>query len=90
MDLKKISKSINNFFAKNWKKWTIFMILAILVYAGYVSYKYVYKPLYGQKEIAAFKLEIRKSVYNELMESYAQKQQTIDNIINKNYLDPFK
>ena len=66
------------------------MILAIVIYAGFISYKYVYKPLYAQNEITPFKLEIKKAAYQSIMDNYAKKQETIDKIINKNYSDPFK
>jgi len=90
MDLKNTFKSINEFLAKNWKKWTIFVILAILIYVGIVSYLYIYKPLYAQKQVAPFQLEIKKTAYRQIMDNYAQKQEIIDKVINKSYLDPFK
>jgi hypothetical protein len=90
MDLKKISKSIRNFFTKHWKKWTIFAFLAILVYVGFIFYKYVYKSLYEQREVAPFKLEIKKATYQSIMDDYLGKGEKINQITNKNYLDPFK
>jgi hypothetical protein len=90
MKPKNILKSIKIFLSKHWKKWTIFAILAIVIYAGFVSYEYIYKPLYVQNEITPFKLEIKKAVYQSIMDNYAQKQEIIDKIINKNYSDPFK
>lgn len=90
MDLKKTLKSIRNFFIKHWKKWTIFAFLAILVYIGFIFYKYTYKPLYEQKEVSPFKLEIKKSVYQSIMDNFLSRGEKINQINNKNYLDPFK
>jgi len=90
MSLKNIFKSISNFLSQYWKKWTIFAILAIVIYAGFIYYEYIYKSLYLENEITAFKLEIKKSAYQDIMDNYTKKQETIDKIINKDYLDPFK
>jgi len=90
MNFKNITKSITDFLAKNWKKWTIFVILAMVIYVGIVAYLYVYKPLYAQKQVSPFQLEIKNNIYRQLMDNYAQKQQIIDKINNKSYLDPFK
>jgi hypothetical protein len=90
MDLKKTLKSVKNFFIKHWKKWTIFAFLAILVYIGFIFYKYVYQPLYEQKEVSPFKLEIKKSVHQSIMDKFLSREEKINQINNKNYLDPFK
>lgn len=65
------------------------MILAIVIYAGYISYEYIYKPIFVQNEIMPFTLEIKKPAYQSIVDNYTQKQEIIDNIINKNYPDPF-
>lgn len=90
MDFKKTAKSIRNLFIKHWKKWTIFAFLAILVYIGFIFYKYTYKPLYEQKEVSPFKLEIKKAAYQSIMDKFLSKGEKINQITNKNYLDPFK
>lgn len=90
MDFKKTAKSIRNLFIKHWKKWTIFAFLAILVYVGFIFYKYIYKPLYEQKEVSPFKLEIKKAAYQSIMDKFLSKGEKINQINNKNYLDPFK
>ena len=90
VDFKKTFKSIKNFFAKHWKKWTIFAFLAILIYVGFVFYKYVYRSLYEQKEVAPFKLEIKKTLYQSIVNNYSDKIEEINRINTKNYLNPFK
>lgn len=90
MDFKKTAKSIRNLFIKHWKKWTIFAFLAILVYIGFIFYKYVYKSLYEQREVSPFKLEIKKAAYQSIMDKLLNRGEKINQITNKNYLDPFK
>jgi len=90
MNLKKTAKSIRNFFIKHWKKWTIFSFLAILVYIGFIFYEYVYKPIYALKEVAPFKLEIKRAVYQGIVDAYLNKGEKVNQINTKNYLDPFK
>jgi len=92
--MKKISpatclKSLKMFFAKHWRKWTICAFLAILIYVGFIAYKYVYLTLYGQREVVPFKLEIKKNIYREIMDSLNQEEK-INQIFSKEYLDPFK
>lgn len=89
MNFNKAIKSLNNFFENHWKKWTIFAILAIVFYAGFICFKYIYNPIYKQKEITPFKLEIKKSAYQSIMDNYDKKQEIIDKINNKIYKDPF-
>lgn len=90
MKVNKTLKSIKNLLAKYWKKWTIFIFLAIVVYTGIIFYQYVYKSLYEQREVAPFRLEIKKTIYQSIMDDYLSKGEKINQIFNKNYLDPFK
>lgn len=90
MNFKKTTKSIKNFFLEYWRKWIIVAFLAILIGIGFIFYKYIYVPLYGEKEVSPFKLEIKKTAYQEIMNKYLGKEQEINRIFNKNYLDPFK
>ena len=90
MKTDKILKSSKSFFARHWKKWTILAFLAILVYIGFVFYKYVYGPLYSQREVSPFKLEIKKATYQSIKDNYSGREEKINQIINKNYSDPFK
>jgi len=90
MNLKKTAKSIKNFFIKHWKKWTIFAFLAILVYIGFIFYKYVYQPVYALKEVDPFRLEIKRAAHQSIMDVYLNKEEKLNRINTKNYLDPFK
>lgn len=90
MNLNKIIKPIEGFLKNHWQKWTILIILAMIVYLGLMLYKYVYKPLYQPEVIVIRKLEIKENLYNSLLEEFSQKQKNIIEIFNKNYLDPFK
>lgn len=87
---KKIFKNFLNFCKKHWKKWTILLILAILVYIGFIFYKYVYKPVYKPEYVVPEKLEINEKDYEFIMEAYLEKEVNIENILNKNYYNPFK
>lgn len=75
---------------KYWKKWTIFVILAMVIYVGFLIFQYVYKPIYKPEQTTIQRLEINKTVYNEIMKAYSESQENINRIINKNYPNPFK
>lgn len=90
MKTKKILKLIKGFFRKHWQKWTILAIGAIVIYAGFVFYQYVFKPVYQPKESIPQKLEIEKQIYQEIMGFYYQQEENISQIINKDYPNPFK
>jgi len=75
---------------KYWKKWTIFVILAMVIYVGFLIFQYVYKPIYKPEETTIQRLEINKTVYNEIMKKYSESQENINKIINKDYPNPFK
>lgn len=90
MKSKKILKAVEKFLKKHWQKWTILAILAIVVYIGIVFYLYVYKPAFQPQESTPLKLEIDKETYQEVMEHYNQKQEIINQIMNKEYINPFK
>ncbi len=86
----KLINALKKFFARNWKRWTIVAILAILFYIGFVFYKYVYIPLFAEKEITPFKLEIKDSLFKSIILNETEKQERVNQILNKEYLDPFK
>jgi len=90
MRLKKILKAIARFFKKHWPKWTILAILVIIIYLGFVFYHYIYKPAYQSKELTPYRLEIEEQIYQEIMDSYNQRQENINKIINKDYPNPFE
>jgi len=89
MDIKKILKPIDVFFKKHWRKWTLLAILAIFAYAGFIFYQYIYKPIYRAKEVPSYKLEIKRIIYQDILEIFSQKKETINKIINKDYSNPF-
>jgi hypothetical protein len=90
MSKKKRLKALRNFCKKHWRKWTILIILAMVVYAGFIFYQYIYKPIYQPREIIPKKLEIRKDIYQDVMDSYFERQGEAEKAINKIYPDPFK
>jgi len=90
MDIKKIVKFLEHLLSKHWKKWTILVILAMFIYIGIVAYKYVYGPIYASKEVTAQRLEIKRSAYQQIMNTYSESQETVNELINKTYPDPFK
>lgn len=90
MKMKESLKPVENFLKKHWQKWTILAILGIVIYAGFVFYQYVYKPVYQPRELTPTKLEIDKEIYQEIMEFYNQREGNINQIINKDYNNPFK
>ena len=90
MNLNKIIKSIKGFLSAHWQRWTILVILAMIIYLGFMLYKYVYKPIYHPEEVVVQKLEIKENLYNSLLEKFSQKQKNIIEILSKNYLDPFQ
>lgn len=90
MNLNGLLKPIKKFFVKYWRKWTILAVLAIFIYIGLIFYKYIYVPIYQAKEIPSYKLEIKRSAFQGIMENYAKRQETIIRIINKDYPNPFK
>jgi len=66
------------------------MILAMFVYIGLMVFRYIYRPIYEPKETTIQRLEINKTVYNEIMRSYSNNEEEINKIINKDYPNPFK
>lgn len=90
MKTKRILKVIENFLKKHWPKWTILAILGIIVYLGFVFYLHIFKPVYQPEELLLQKLEIKKQTHQEIMELYNQQEENINQIINKDYNDPFK
>jgi uncharacterized protein YpmS len=83
-------KSIKNRTTKYWRRWTIFVILAMVIYVGLLIFQYVYKPIYKPEETTIQRLEINKNVYNEIIRTYSESQENINRIINKDYPDIFK
>lgn len=90
MSLKKILKFTKKFLSKHWKKWTILVVLGMLVYIGFIFYEYIYKPLYYPREVTTQKLEIKKEIYHQIMNSYLESQENLNKIISKEYQNPFK
>lgn len=90
MKLRKNLKPIGKFLKKYWKNWTILAILGIIIYTGFIFYQYIYKPIYQPRELMLHRLEIKKQIYQEIMDSYFQRQENITEILNKNYLNPFR
>ncbi|OGZ33092.1 MAG: hypothetical protein A2V69_02775 [Candidatus Portnoybacteria bacterium RBG_13_40_8] len=90
MNIGRISKSLKVFLSKHWRKWTILAILAMVIYIGFVAYEYVYKPIYQFKEVTAQRLGIKRQIYQQIMDFYSKSQQDVNDILNKNYPDPFK
>jgi len=90
MDIKKILKSIKEFLGKHWRKWTILAIGGMVVYSGFVFYQYIYRPIYKPQEIPSQRIEIKEELYQKLMDFYLKYQDNINEIINKEYPNPFK
>lgn len=90
MNNKKKLRALKNFCKRHWRKWTILIILAMVVYVVFIFYQYIYKPIYQTKEIVSKKLEIRKDVYQDIMDLYLQRQSNAEEAINKTYPDPFR
>jgi uncharacterized membrane protein len=89
MDISNIIKSTERFLKNHWQRLTILVIFAMIIYLGFMLYRYVYKPIYQPEEIVVQKLEIKENLYNSLLEKFSQKQKNIIEIFNKNYLDLF-
>lgn len=90
MELGKILRAIKRFLSKHWSRWTILAILAMVIFIGFIFYQYIYKPIYQSREFEPKILEIKKDVYQELMDLYFQRQENINRIITREYADPFK
>lgn len=88
--MKKTLKQINKFLENNWQKWTILVILGIVIYVLIIFYSLVYKPVYMPEVVTSEKLEIKTQTYEDIMSFHEQKQENIDQIVNKEYLDIFK
>ena len=90
MKNKKSLKPIKDFLKKYWQKWTIIIILGIIIYIVFVFYQYIYKPVYQPEELMPQRLEIKEGIYQEIMNFYYQQGENINIILNKNYPNPFK
>lgn len=90
MDIKKLLKSIKNFLEKYWRKWTILAIGVMVIYIGFIFYQYIYKPIYKSQETSVQIIEIKKEIYQKLMDSYLEYQDNINKIMSKDYPNPFK
>ena len=90
MNIKNFLKSIKEFFEKHWRRWTILAILAMVIYIGLIFYQYIYKPIYQSREVTAQRLEIKKNIYQQIMDYYSKIGENINQIFNKNYSNPFE
>lgn len=90
MNLNKFIKSFERFLKNHWRKWTILVILAMIISSAFIFYIYAYKPLYNFGAVDVQKLEIKEGLYESLMNDSAQKKINLVEIFNKNYLNPFK
>jgi hypothetical protein len=88
--IRRISKSLKVFLSKHWKRWTILTILAMVIYIGFIGYEYIYKSVYQFKEVTAQRLEIKRETYQQIMDFYSKSQEDVNDILNKNYSDPFR
>jgi hypothetical protein len=83
-------KKIGKVFIRHWRKWTLLAICGMIIYLGFLFYEYIYQPIYQPGEIVSVQREIAKQVYQKVMDAYFQKQENINQVFNKNYLDIFK
>lgn len=90
MKKKKFLKLIKDFLGRHWHKWTIIVILGIIIYIGFTFYQYIYEPIYQPRELMPQRLEIKEEIYQEVMEFYSQQEDNINEILNKTYPNPFK
>ena len=81
---------LKNIFKKILTNWTILVFLAIVIYIGLGFYNSVYKPIYRPTEMPPQKLKIQSKVYEKIMDIFSQREKNINEILNKNYPDPFK
>ena len=90
MNPKNLFKKTQKIFEIHWRKWTILAILGMIIYLGFTFYKYIYKPIYKPQATPFLQIEIKQDIYEKVMEVYFQKQENLNEILNKNYLDIFK
>ena len=90
MNRKKRLKALKDFCKTHWRKWTILVFLAMVAYISLVFYQCIYRPIFQPIEIVPQKLEIKEQVYQEIMDSYFERKTNVENIIKKNYPNPFK
>ena len=83
-------KSIKGFFGKHWRRWTILAILVMVIYIGLIFYQYIFRPIYQPKAVTTQRFEIKKDIYQQIMDSYSKVEENINKITNKDYSDPFK
>lgn len=90
MNPRNLFKKTQKIFEIHWRKWTILVILGMIIYLGFIFYKYIYKPIYKPQAISSLQIEIKQDIYKKVMEVYFQKRENLNEILNKNYLDIFK
>ncbi|MBD3282026.1 MAG: hypothetical protein GF387_00205 [Candidatus Portnoybacteria bacterium] len=89
MKKEKILNQIKLFFKKYWKSWTLVAFLAIIVFVAFVFYSYGYIPLYSSDEVVVEELKINKGLYENIMEQYYFRQEILEEVFKKQYINPF-
>ena len=78
---KKILKPIKEFCKKYWQKWTILAVLGMVIYIGFIFYQYIYTPIYQPSDVMPQRLEIKKEIYQQVMDFYFERGENIEEIL---------
>lgn len=91
--MKKIKKSL-----KKLLKWIenhlglviLIIFVIIILYASWLFYNFVYKPIYISSEISFEKVEIKKVIFEKAIEQIELREENILEAGGKKYKDVFK
>lgn len=91
--MKKVKKSLKKLLKllENHLGLVILIIFVIIIlYASWIFYKFVYKPIYTPSEISFEKVEIKKAIFEKVTEQIELREENILEAAGKGYKDVFK
>lgn len=87
---KNLGKNILFFLGR--RCWLLIVILLLIIFstAGIVFYQYAYKVVYQEQIISVGGEKVNQNKYQKIKKNIENKQQYLQNILNKEITDPFK
>lgn len=68
----------------------LIIFVIIILYASWLFYDFVYKPVYTPSEISFEKVEIKKATFEKVIEQLELREKDILEAMGKEYKDVFK
>ncbi|KKR04140.1 MAG: hypothetical protein UT31_C0002G0009 [Parcubacteria group bacterium GW2011_GWF2_39_13b] len=87
--VKKYCKKIMHFAGKYCWLLAAILFLAALAIAGMIFFKYAYPIFIENQEISAEPIKINQAIYGQIKNRLENSRQNLQDILNKDYQDPF-